>query len=164
MHQFEISGASLRFTRNLAMYMAMPVYNHQFRLGVPGNQTISSNTENIHIAATILIQAQRGLILLCVHARFIGISHAAKSTPRRIFSPRFIGITCANYRVIDSSSAGCDGRLGSLRVVLHPTRRARLRQCQPNVGFIGTSDTGVYPNRIFTAHDGIGNLVFCLPR
>jgi len=83
-HQFELSGASLRFMRNLAMYMPRPVYNHQFKLAVPGNQTSSSNTENIHTAATILIQAQRGLILLC--------GHAAKSTPNRIFSPRFIGI------------------------------------------------------------------------
>jgi hypothetical protein len=91
-HQFELSGASLRFMRNLAMYMPRPVYNHQFKLGVPGNQTSSSNTENIHTAATILIQAQRGLILLCGHATPIGISHAAKSTPNRIFSPRFIGI------------------------------------------------------------------------
>jgi len=163
-HQFEISGASLRFTRNLAICIAMPVHNHQFKLCIPGNQTITSNTENIHTAATILIQAQRGLILLCGHAKFIGISQVAKSAPRRIFSPRFIGITCASYRVLDSSSATCNGCLGFLGVVLHPTQKSRLRQCQPNVSFVGASDTGVCPNRVFTARDGIGDLVFCLPR
>jgi len=81
-HQFEISGASLHFTRNLAMYIALPVHNHQFKLGIPGTQTITSNRENIHTGAAILIQAQRGLILLCGRAKFIGISQAAKSAPR----------------------------------------------------------------------------------
>jgi len=78
--------------KNLAMYMPRPGYIHQTNLGLPGNQTINSNTENNQTAATILVQAQSGLILLCCQATFTGISQAAKATLRRIFSPRFIGI------------------------------------------------------------------------
>jgi hypothetical protein len=86
--RFESSRIGFRFTKDLAIYKPMPAESHHFKSLSCGSHTISSKTENIQNAATILIQAQRGLTLLCGQASPIGISHAANSQPSSIFSVR----------------------------------------------------------------------------
>jgi hypothetical protein len=83
----ESSGAGFRVTKDLAMYKPMPAPSHQ-SVRARGSQTISSRTENIHNAATILAQAHKGLSRLCGQANPTGISQAVKNQPKKIFVPR----------------------------------------------------------------------------
>src|ERR1039458_1702370 len=100
---------------------------------------------------------------------------------RRLLMPAWIGCGGCGFRSrasskISNGQGGClrsgdillafsstmsDRFLGSLGVVPHAARGARLWQGQPNASFAFVSDAGVGPYRIFTTRDEISNPVFC---